>query len=71
MPQVVAEYDAIVERVNADLAHFETMKRFRLVAEEWSVEGGELTPSLKLKRRVIQARYAGEIAAIYREDGRG
>ena len=70
-PLVVAEYHAIVERVNADLAHFETLKRFRLVAEEWSVEGGELTPSMKLKRRVIQARYAGEIAEIYREDGRG
>jgi long-chain acyl-CoA synthetase len=68
-PKVVAEYNAIVERVNAGLANFETMKRFRLVAEEWSLDGGELTPSLKLKRRVICERYAGEIEEIYREDG--
>jgi long-chain acyl-CoA synthetase len=69
-PKVVAEYQGIVDKVNAGLANFETMKRFRLVAEEWSLEGGELTPSLKLKRRVIEVRYAGEIAGFYGGDGR-
>jgi long-chain acyl-CoA synthetase len=68
-PQVVAEYEAIVDRVNAGLANFETMKRFRLVPEEWSLEGGELTPSMKLKRRVIEVRYAAEIAGFYGGDG--
>ncbi len=62
---VLAAYQAIVDAVNGDLANYETMKRFRLVAEEWSVEGGELTPSMKLKRRVIAARYAEEIEAFY------
>ncbi len=70
-PKVVAEYQGIVDCVNAGLANFETMKRFRLVAEEWSLEGGELTPSLKLKRRVVEARYAGEIAGFYGGDRRG
>jgi long-chain acyl-CoA synthetase len=70
-PRVVAEYQGIVDGVNAGLANFETMKRFRLVAEEWSLEGGELTPSLKLKRRVVEARYAAEIAGFYGGDGRG
>jgi long-chain acyl-CoA synthetase len=70
-PKVVAEYRSIVDKVNVGLANFETMKRFRLVAEEWSLEGGELTPSLKLKRRVVEARYAGKIAAFYGGDGRG
>jgi long-chain acyl-CoA synthetase len=64
-PAVVAEYQAIVDGVNAGLAHFETMKRFRLVAEEWSLEGGELTPSLKLKRRVLAVRYSAEVSALY------
>jgi long-chain acyl-CoA synthetase len=64
-PKVVAEYQSIVERVNAGLANFETLKRFRLVPEEWSLESGELTPSLKLKRRVIEVRYAAEIAEFY------
>jgi long-chain acyl-CoA synthetase len=67
-PAVVAEYKAIVDGVNAGLANFETMKRFRLVPEEWSLEGGELTPSLKLKRRVVEVRYAAEIAALYRDE---
>ena len=70
-PKVVAEYQGIVDKVNAGLANFETMKRFRLVAEEWSLEGGELTPSLKLKRRVVVARYAAEIDGFYGGDGRG
>jgi long-chain acyl-CoA synthetase len=65
-PIVAAEYKAIVDRVNAGLANFETIKRLRVVAEEWSLEGGELTPSLKLKRRVVETRYAVEIAAFYR-----
>ena len=69
--KVVAEYQGIVDRVNAELANFETLKRFRLVPEEWSLEGGELTPSLKLKRRVVEVRYAGEIAGFYGGDGAG
>jgi len=67
-PLVIAEYKAIVDLVNSRLANFETMKHFRLVSEEWSLEGGELTPSLKLKRRVVEIRYAAEIAAFYGED---
>jgi long-chain acyl-CoA synthetase len=70
-PKVVAEYRSIVERVNAGLANFETLKRFLLVPEEWSLESGELTPSLKLKRRVVEVRYAGEIAGFYGGDGAG
>ncbi len=64
-PKVLAEYKSIVDRVNAELANFETMKRFHVVPEEWSLDGGELTPSLKLKRRVIQVRYAKEIEQLY------
>ena len=64
-PRVVAEYQSIVDRVNTDLANFETIKRLRIVPEEWSLEGGELTPSLKLKRRVVAIRYAADIAGFY------
>ena len=62
---MVAEYQGIVDKVNSGLANFETLKRFLLVPEEWSLESGELTPSLKLKRRVVEMRYAGEIAGFY------
>jgi long-chain acyl-CoA synthetase len=67
-PDVVAEYQATIDRVNQNLANFETIKRFQVVAHEWSINSGELTPSLKLKRRVIVERYAAEIAAFYEDE---
>ena len=67
-PRVVAMYGEIVAKVNATLANFETMKRFRVVADEWTLETGELTPSRKLKRRVITAQYAELIAGLYADE---
>jgi len=67
---VVTKYQAIVDEVNSSLAHFETIKRFRIVPEEWSLVQGELTPSLKLKRRVVNQKYAQEIAAFYPDEVR-
>ena len=61
-------YQAIVDEVNGRLAHHETIKRLRVVPDEWTVEEGELTPSLKLKRRVIEARYKEAIADFYRDE---
>lgn len=66
--RVHALYDGVVREVNSGLANFETLKRFRIVAEEWSQETGELTPSMKLKRRVITERYAALIGAIYADE---
>ena len=51
-----------------DQANFETLKRFRVVAEEWTIDSGELTPSMKLKRRVITARYAAVISELYADE---
>jgi long-chain acyl-CoA synthetase len=67
-PGVVAHYGEIVAKVNGVLAQFETMKRFRVVADEWTLETGELTPSMKLKRRVITERYAALIADLYADE---
>ena len=66
--RVVALYGEIVREVNGGLANFETIKRFRVVADEWTQESGELTPSMKLKRRVITARYAAVIDALYADE---
>jgi long-chain acyl-CoA synthetase len=66
--RVVAVYAEIVRGVNGALANFETIKRFRLVADEWSQESGELTPSMKLKRRVLTQKYAAEVAALYADE---
>jgi len=67
-PRVVAQYAEIVTEVNAGLANFESLKRFRIVPDEWTIESGELTPSMKLKRRVIVSRYAAAIAELYADE---
>lgn len=66
--RVVALYEGIVGEANAGLANFETIKRFRLVPDEWSQESGELTPSMKLKRRVIGDRYRSLVEEIYADE---
>jgi long-chain acyl-CoA synthetase len=63
--RVVAVYAEVVREANAGLANFETVKRFRIVADEWTQESGELTPSMKLKRRAITARYTAVIDQLY------
>jgi long-chain acyl-CoA synthetase len=54
-----------VDEVNRDLSRFEQIKRFAIVPREFSAEEGEVTPTLKLKRRVIEARFANEIDGLY------
>ncbi|HWG21748.1 MAG TPA: long-chain fatty acid--CoA ligase [Terracidiphilus sp.] len=66
--RVHALYSEVVHEVNAGLANFETIKRFRLVPDEWSQDSGELTPSMKLKRRVITERYAEAVSEIYADE---
>jgi long-chain acyl-CoA synthetase len=66
--RVVARYQRIVDEVNGTLAPYETIKRLAVVADEWTVETDELTPSLKLKRRVVEKKYAAEIAAFYADE---
>jgi len=64
-PKVQTEFQQEIDRVNATLAPYEKIKRFRIVPDEWSIDGGELTPSMKLKRRIIASKYASEIAGMY------
>jgi len=66
--RVMKAYQDIVDKVNLELAHFESIKRLCVVPEEWSVEDGTLTPSMKLKRRVVGERYAREIGAFYADE---
>lgn len=54
-----------VEKYNQNFNHVEQIKKFELLPEEWSVDGGELTPTLKLKRKVILEKYRDAIARIY------
>lgn len=58
-----------VQRINQKLASFEQIKKITVLAEPFSQVGGELTPTLKVKRRVIAERYAAQIEAMYSEGG--
>ena len=66
--RVLALYAEIVRQANIGLANFETLKRFKVVSDEWTSGSGELTPSLKLKRRVITTHYAALIDALYADE---
>ncbi len=54
-----------IEGFNKDFGHVEQVKRFKLMPTEWSIEGGELTPTMKVKRKVVMEKYNKEIAEIY------
>ncbi|GGB73521.1 AMP-dependent synthetase [Flavobacterium suaedae] len=55
-----------VNEINKKFGHWEQIKRFELTSELWSVEGGEMTPTLKLKRKVIKEKYKNLYDKIYR-----
>ncbi len=70
-PEVMAMFQAEVKEVNKTLGQHEEIKRFRLVADTWSAQTGELSQTLKLKRKVIEQKYSDiieEIFASSRED---
>jgi long-chain acyl-CoA synthetase len=64
-PKVQALYESIVEAINTNLARFEKLKRVMLVADEFTVDNGALTPTMKLRRRVIEERYKKQIDELY------
>ena len=64
-PKVQSLYEGIAEEVNENLARFEKLKRVLLVPEEFTAENGALTPTMKLRRRVIEERYRRQIDELY------
>jgi long-chain acyl-CoA synthetase len=60
-------YRGIIEDLNKKLAHFETIKKLVVVPDEFTVATGEITPTLKLKRRVIEKKYKQQIDELYQE----
>ncbi|MEA3077609.1 MAG: long-chain acyl-CoA synthetase [Actinomycetota bacterium] len=64
-PEVIAEVEAGVKEANDRFSQVEQVKRFKLLGHEWLPDSEELTPTMKLKRRGINAKYADEIEALY------
>ncbi|NHA04649.1 long-chain fatty acid--CoA ligase [Mucilaginibacter sp. HC2] len=64
-PRVIELYKSIVDGFNPEFNHVEQVKKVTLLPEEWSIESGELTPTGKMKRKVIMEKYKTEIDRIY------
>jgi long-chain acyl-CoA synthetase len=69
--RVRAEVQRAVDAANAELARVENIRKFTILARGFSVDDGELTPTLKLKRKVVAKHFEPEIEAMYREAGAG
>ncbi len=67
LPEVASKMDREVRKTLRDLAQFETPKKLLLVPTDFSVDSGELTPTLKVKRRVVEGNYAAQIEDLYQE----
>ncbi len=64
-PVVRQEVARVVEGVNRQVARFEAIKKYRILRRDFSVEAGELTPTLKVKRRVVERRYSEILDSFY------
>lgn len=65
-PQVIDKYQREIERLNEGFGQWEKVKKFSLLSKEWTIDGGELTPKLSLKRKAILARHQAEVEDIYK-----
>ena len=64
--KVIARIQQEIDAINPKFGHWEQIKRFELTPENWSIEGGELTPTLKLKRKNVLEKYADLYQKIYK-----
>ena len=62
---VIALYDEVVEALNRDLSQFERLKKIRLLPREFSIESGELTPTLKVRRKAVEQNWRAAIDELY------
>jgi len=65
LPDIDTRIQALVDEVNGELSRFEQIKRFRILPRDFSADEGEITPTLKLKRKVVQENFAAEIDDLY------
>ncbi len=67
-PKVIARIQEEVNEINKKFGNWEMIKRFELTPNIWSIDGGELTPTLKLKRKVVREKYKDLYDKIYRTE---
>jgi long-chain acyl-CoA synthetase len=64
-PDLLAEVDAAVQQANLSVSHAESIRKFRILPVDFTEDTGELTPTMKVKRKVVAEKFADDIAAIY------
>ena len=64
-PDVIARIEKEVEKINEKFGNWEKIKRFELTPDVWSIDGGHLTPTLKLKRKIVMEKYKDLYQKIY------
>jgi len=64
-PEIIEKYDREIESANKFFAKWEQVKRYKLLGHSWGIDTGELTPTMKLKRKIIHKKYEAEIEGIY------
>ena len=67
-PDLLAEIDGAVKHANQAVSHAEAIRKFRILPVDFTEDTGELTPTLKVKRKVVAEKFADEIEALYRKD---
>jgi len=65
LPAVISLVEKAVTDANATLASYETIKHFKILPEDFTIENGLLTPTMKMKRKAIVARYKDTIESLY------
>ncbi len=65
--EILAKYEQIISQAMANFGHWEQVKKFKLLSKEWTIDNGELTPKLSLKRKVILQKNEELIKEIYSE----
>lgn len=64
-PEIIDKYQKEIDLHNANLGQFEQIKKFKVLNTQWSIESGEMTPTLKLKRKFIAQKFANDISSLF------
>jgi long-chain acyl-CoA synthetase len=64
-PELLAEVQSAVDEANKAVSQAEAIRKFRVLTEDWTEEGGQMTPSLKLKRSVVMKQYTDAVEELY------
>jgi len=67
LPQILEKYQQEIDKANSNFGQWEKVKKFVLLTKEWTIDNGELTPKLSLKRKIILQRFEDTIRDIYAE----